>query len=368
VALTESILGAPECYPRKGSQVPVPRTIDIWSLGCVFSIAATWVVLGYQGIRQYNWIRKRAIKKIIEERASRSTSEEHTVELGEGDYFHDGREVLQDVLHWHNHLRNALRRTDTITSQVLDIVDESMLRGNSKDRIEAKALYAKLNEIPNGSRPGPTVPLSETIIEALLEVDEEAPSEPTGLKPLSRGMSLAAPQDRTPQDRTPQDRVARKSKLFSTSLMKTAHRSEILKSALVAHSIMPRAPETIYESPTEEAPPLPVRPPLWGVETGGRVLDQDIPISYISHNHSQSNERFTPPATLTRPITGLSISNISTNAPHNLTPDQHKPQNVFQVRADIERRQKSSLLRRAPVDDYLGRFFGDRDIVSSLSV
>lgn len=44
---------------------PVAQTIDIWSLGCVFSIAATWVVLGYQGIRQYNWMREKAISKII---------------------------------------------------------------------------------------------------------------------------------------------------------------------------------------------------------------------------------------------------------------------------------------------------------------
>ncbi|GKT46581.1 uncharacterized protein ColSpa_06762 [Colletotrichum spaethianum] len=43
------------------------------------------------------------------------------------DVFHNGEEVLQDVLHWHKYLREAARQTDIFSAAVLDMVDNHML-------------------------------------------------------------------------------------------------------------------------------------------------------------------------------------------------------------------------------------------------
>src|SRR5436190_15235802 len=50
---------APE---RLDKGYPVSQRVDTWSLGCVFSLAATWVVLGYGGIHQFERLRKEAVK------------------------------------------------------------------------------------------------------------------------------------------------------------------------------------------------------------------------------------------------------------------------------------------------------------------
>ncbi|KIW94251.1 uncharacterized protein Z519_05567 [Cladophialophora bantiana CBS 173.52] len=61
-----STYGAPELErsPKSKAPDPVSQSIDIWSFGCVFSIAATWVALGYKGILVYERLREDAIKVI----------------------------------------------------------------------------------------------------------------------------------------------------------------------------------------------------------------------------------------------------------------------------------------------------------------
>lgn len=57
--------GAPECDSKKDStRIPLSQTIDTWSLGCVFSSVATWVVLGSQAYENYSECRKIAIKAL----------------------------------------------------------------------------------------------------------------------------------------------------------------------------------------------------------------------------------------------------------------------------------------------------------------
>ncbi|KAK0114162.1 hypothetical protein ONS95_013663 [Cadophora gregata] len=144
--------GAPErCPGWTGTPSRVHQTIDTWSLGCVFSIAATWVVLGYQGIRQYNKIRKMAIKKVAvdhESAKSLASSRQHQKAFTtHGDHFHDGSEVLSAVLNWHTFLRNAVRKNDAITSRVLDLVEQKMLLGDAKSRIKAAQTCDELERI-----------------------------------------------------------------------------------------------------------------------------------------------------------------------------------------------------------------------------
>ncbi|KAI8292810.1 hypothetical protein K4K56_005762 [Colletotrichum sp. SAR 10_98] len=95
---------------------------DVWSFGCVLSIAATYVVLGKQGFLVYNELRRQSIYLGTEQM---------------NDAFHDGKEVLQSVINWHKYLREAARKTDPFTSEVLDMVDNHMLVA-SETRWDAK--------------------------------------------------------------------------------------------------------------------------------------------------------------------------------------------------------------------------------------
>lgn len=108
----------------------IPLNSDVWSLGCVFSLAATYVVLGSQGVVQYNRVRQWA------NRIRKDTF---------GDSFHDGSEVLPEVTFWHTYLRHVARRSDDLTRRVLDLVDESMLIGDPKRRADADDICKRMS-------------------------------------------------------------------------------------------------------------------------------------------------------------------------------------------------------------------------------
>ena len=85
--------------------------------------------------------------------------------------------VLEDVIGWHKMLRGSLRITDTITNRVLDLIDGKMLLEDPLERINSKSLCNELMRISDDTRAGAIShrPLPESIMQALLEVDEEAP-------------------------------------------------------------------------------------------------------------------------------------------------------------------------------------------------
>ncbi|KAK7911645.1 Protein kinase domain-containing protein [Apiospora marii] len=129
---------------------------DIWSLGCVFSVVATWVVLGADGVTQYGKVRQKAQK--------RRTGIAN-------DNFHDDQQVLPEVKAWHRYLRVAARRTDTITSKVLDLVDNYMLVGADIRRTAAFIVkgFAEHLSPETGSDTG----FPEEIRTILLEIEQE---------------------------------------------------------------------------------------------------------------------------------------------------------------------------------------------------
>ena len=139
-SLTYHQSGAPE-YPGRSSS-PVSQAIDIWSLGCVFSLAATWVTLGLRGIHQFQGMREHVLKQ-----RALAASQNQGTRTSQGDHFHDGHQVLKEVTQWHQLLRTSLRKTDSITSQVLDLVDNRMLLGSPEQRITATELCSKLSSM-----------------------------------------------------------------------------------------------------------------------------------------------------------------------------------------------------------------------------
>lgn len=126
--------GAPEVARAriKKTKTEVKQTIDTWSYGCVLSAAATWIVLGFQGIEQFRVLRMLAAQ-------------------GYGgtvtDRFHDGDSVLPDIKHWHNYLAQHARPGDTITPLVLELIESSMLLKDPDCRLSSSDLCEKLEQV-----------------------------------------------------------------------------------------------------------------------------------------------------------------------------------------------------------------------------
>lgn len=131
------------------------QKFDLWSIGCVFSEAATWVVLGKAGIEKFQTLRRRSLDRTYNELQDDDKKEQINTGAGatyRGDYFHDGNNVLAVVNLWHELLRGISRKSDTITAKILDIVDESLLIRDIKKRVDAKTLLVQLSRAFEQSR------------------------------------------------------------------------------------------------------------------------------------------------------------------------------------------------------------------------
>ena len=158
------LVGAPERCVLSIRPSRVTQSIDIWFLGCVFSVSATWVVLGFQGVRQYKSLRKAAIDRIVEDyRKPQSSQSKNLLGLSRGDYFHDGRDVLQAVTAWHDVLRSSIEPTGRLTIQLLDLIDSSMLLADPASRINAASLCEELAKIARGTRKQQQLPTQKDV-------------------------------------------------------------------------------------------------------------------------------------------------------------------------------------------------------------
>jgi hypothetical protein len=97
-------------------------------------------VLGSRGLEQYASFRRRA------HRAFEATLDDATRPASSG-RFHDGDNVSRQVLEWHQLLRETVRRTDHVTSRILDTVEHSMLAPDPDQRIDALGLHYRLVRI-----------------------------------------------------------------------------------------------------------------------------------------------------------------------------------------------------------------------------
>lgn len=103
----------------------------------MFSVAATYVVAGKEGVKQYHLLRQRAFSKLG---------------YGNGDVFHDTEKVQREVTEWHNYLRTIVRAQDAYTAKVLDIVDNSMLVMPGESRISGQDLTMVLGRIDSEAK------------------------------------------------------------------------------------------------------------------------------------------------------------------------------------------------------------------------
>lgn len=136
----------------------------------MFSVAATWLILGDDGVKLFDQVRIDATRR-LKKQAGRLPPKQ-TV----GTFFHDGTQVLDEVLQWHKYLRSSLYKHDYITQDVLDLIEKSMLVGNRDNRADAKSLHKQLTSITDKWQTtieqGPD--LSETIMATIQKYNQES--------------------------------------------------------------------------------------------------------------------------------------------------------------------------------------------------
>jgi hypothetical protein len=142
---------------------PTPQMMqsaDIWSLGCVFSLAATWIALGQEGLATYASFRTQESKKSLlttrDLHAATSTTENAIQHMAYGDVFHDGQRVLPGVKRWHSFLRSVLRISDNTTAMILDLIDHGMFV-DQEDRMNARDICERFTTILKDGASDPVV-------------------------------------------------------------------------------------------------------------------------------------------------------------------------------------------------------------------
>lgn len=246
--------GAPEFARAKRSetQSPVKQTIDTWSFGCVLSVAATWVILGFQGVRQFELQRKLANEELGRKDGRDS------------DRFHDGRDVLPKIKAWYRYLLNRIRKADTITESVSDLINGRMLQGIPDERLTSTKLCERLDELLYSAeekrdkmlRDGSLSEVDRRVKRALLVAEKGAPSRlkvlssksashsgPAQLDVSGPGMSntLRVTLDPAAHQST---RIGKEQKLQRLPHARTPHREQILEEELGLNvKVFPVLPE-----------------------------------------------------------------------------------------------------------------------------
>lgn len=221
--------GAPEVFRMKnpdGTSSGVSQSIDTWSFGCVLSVAATWTVLGFQGIRQYEQLRQLAP-------ANCQNGEIH-------DRFHDGLDILPEIRKWHDYLRGHLRPSDTTTELVLTLIEDELLQADLTKRPNSEKLCKKLQEIhvlaeKEISRlQGHTKETDAIVLRALSEIEDKARIQrgsETKIK-SSRQEPIPASASQLNPRQWASMQVHKEEMIKSKPLGQTPYRKEILRQEL----------------------------------------------------------------------------------------------------------------------------------------
>ena len=108
------------------------QSVDIWSLGCVFSEVAVWVMYGWREVLKYRHRRR------LEARL--------TLGMDAGHLFHDGTKILQAVTTCHLQIQKDCKHTNDITGEVVRSIIPPMLE-YSELRPKARTVYDQSSQL-----------------------------------------------------------------------------------------------------------------------------------------------------------------------------------------------------------------------------
>jgi hypothetical protein len=115
----------------------VGPAVDSWSLGCVYTEAATWVVHDYTKLQWFRELRDKETQSI----------DPNFLDHG---CFHSGGDLLKCVKEHLHYLRTTIRKSDESTDGFLDIVEKFMLKPRENERYYGKNLLHEANNIRQG--------------------------------------------------------------------------------------------------------------------------------------------------------------------------------------------------------------------------
>ena len=294
------------------------QKIDIWSLGCVLSIAASWVIGGYNGVLGFERVRKNAV---AQNKAARKSLDH----VPQGDLFHDGSKVLSEVTDWHKAMRGAIRSADRITGRVLDLIDSQILLEIPSGRIDAKQLHLTLQDILDKSPIDPSNVPASCVRKALLELEVQVSKRSISSSQPAKPPNLADSWGTTGA------RKLRKAQIPDLPLRNTAHRFALDPGGALRREVDIPAinTENLYRAETTS--------PLFTIDTSNTVTRRE--------------------------------SKRSSAPPMDRSAAPLEPRNVFQARNQMkghsEKRDWLWFWKPKHVQDAdLERFFKHRDIVS----
>lgn len=130
--------GPPESHKRVNDDRPIiSRKFDVWSLGCILAEIITFACRGPNGVMSFS--------------TARTTADPET--YSEDDWFHNMKDVKQEVLEWLKSLQ-ALEGNDEFLSGVISLVRD-MLHGNPEERPDSttvlKTFCSLLFKLKKGS-------------------------------------------------------------------------------------------------------------------------------------------------------------------------------------------------------------------------
>ena len=196
-----SITGAPECYRPPGSDPKtrpyITQKIDIWSLGCIFSEAAVWIMGGRTALTEFRQSRKEEVSEIG---------------IGDHDCFHDGRMALPLIRTYTKNLYSVTR--NHLTQTVLDTLLGEML-SSANERPSAEKVHDDLQRmilLENAVQDNKPLPSKSSIGQSMKAHSSVAGSSTSVYKNDTALMNidpssqdLAYTWDSVPAHRLPQD-------------------------------------------------------------------------------------------------------------------------------------------------------------------
>ena len=343
-------------------------------------MAATWVILGPQGTYQYNLIREKALGNLLKTAAPDHPLLRYRHQFSSArpeslDCFHNGTGVLKEVTGWHVLLRNSCRKTDTITPEIIDLIDQLMLLEDPESRIDAQSLHDRLKAIvesatavidrDKGADP-PEVRAQRDHMEMLLkEIDRDNEAA------ARHGIKEASPEHtRLSVSGLPVNRGALKARITLLSQQKTSHRFD----TTIELRSLQIIPEAVVELPAAESD---LRESTNSASNERRVSSEPIAGSPIELPTGQRYSRAAADH-LTRQSWSSQLAHIDTGVLHLTRSDAatspRPKQNIIQARELIEQERDRGtfggmrMLRGKPNKDaFLKHHFVNRDIVSPVN-